>query len=156
MTFEDAFPLVVTLEGGYVNDPEDPGGETKYGISKAAYPHEDIANLTLDRAKSIYATDYWMMSGCDKLPDQLQYDVFDMAVNSGVGAAVSCLQKAVRAPVDGIFGIQTLSAVNSANPYVVLVRFSSERLLFITGSPEFPKFAKGWVRRIATVMGRVS
>jgi lysozyme family protein len=156
MTFEDAFPLVVTLEGGYVNDPDDPGGETKFGISKAAYPHEDIANLTLDRAKSIYATDYWMKAGCDKLPEALQYDVFDMAVNSGVGAAVACLQRAVKAPVDGSFGPQTLMAVTSMSPYVALVRFSSERLLFVTGSPDFPKYGKGWVRRIATVMGRVS
>jgi hypothetical protein len=84
----DKFPysmkFVFKWEGGYVNDPDDPGGETKYGISKRAYPDIDIKNLTKAQAKSIYHQDYWIPAGCDKLPWPLCLVVFDTAVNMGL------------------------------------------------------------------------
>jgi lysozyme family protein len=156
MTFEDAFPLVITLEGGYVNNPDDAGGETKFGISKAAYPNEDIKALTLDRAKAIYATDYWMKAGCDKLPDAVRYDVFDTAVNSGVGTAIKCLQRALGVIDDGALGPKTLSAATAMDAMALRLLFNAQRLLFVANSNDFSKFGKGWIRRIATVMGRTS
>lgn len=89
-TFEIAFEFVVRpdIEGSYVNDPRDPGGETKYGISKRAYPKVDIKNLTLEQAKKIYHDDYWLPCDCaEMLPRPAKLLVFDCAVNQGVSVA---------------------------------------------------------------------
>lgn len=80
-SFNKAFEIVVGLEGGYSNDPNDPGGETKYGISKRYNPDVDVKNLTLDQAKEIYLKRYWMPFGCDKRPFPLDICLFDGAVN---------------------------------------------------------------------------
>jgi len=69
--FDKAFEILIGHEGGYVNDVNDRGGETRYGISKRAYPHIDIANLTLAQAKEIYRTDYWDKVKCSSLPPDL-------------------------------------------------------------------------------------
>lgn len=82
--FDDAFKLVVGEEGNYSNDPRDAGGETKYGISKRAYPHLDIANLTLDQAKEIYWTDYWSPLMRFRLADKFMFLAFECAVNQGL------------------------------------------------------------------------
>lgn len=81
--FPAAFKAVVGEEGGYVNDPRDPGGETKYGISKRSYPQIDIAQLTLDQAQAIYLRDFWMPSGCESMPWERALCAFDTAVNQG-------------------------------------------------------------------------
>lgn len=81
--FPQAFAIVVSEEGSYVNDPLDPGGETKFGISKRAYPHLDIAQLTLDQARAIYLRDYWERSGCDGMSWERALCAFDCAVNQG-------------------------------------------------------------------------
>lgn len=83
MSFQQAFQIVIGHEGGYVNDPVDPGGETKYGISKRSYPDVDIPNLTLEKAQAIYERDYWLKCGCDKLPHPMNIIIFDSAVNHG-------------------------------------------------------------------------
>ena len=101
MDFNAAFDRLIGHEGGYVNHPSDPGGETKYGISRRSYPGEDIAGLTLERAKLIYARDFWGPAGCDVVPDAAKFELFDMAVNSGVKAAVRNLQRAVGETDDG-------------------------------------------------------
>lgn len=79
--FDKAFELTVGVEGGYVNDPEDPGGETKYGIAKRYHPKEIIKNLTLDRAKEIYLQEYWLPAGCDKEVYPMDICLFDSQVN---------------------------------------------------------------------------
>jgi len=91
--FNSCVTLTLWLEGGYVNNPNDPGGETKYGISKRAHPNVDIANLTLDEAKEIYLDEYWMPSGCENLPTPLDLCVFDAAVNSGITRAAQWLKE---------------------------------------------------------------
>ena len=85
--FDSAIQFVLEREGGYVNDPADPGGETNMGISKRAYPNEDIKNLTVERAKALYHRDYWLAAGCDALSPPLDLIVLDTAVNMGVGRA---------------------------------------------------------------------
>jgi Glycosyl hydrolase 108 len=85
--FMKSLKFVLKWEGGYVNDPQDPGGETKWGISKRSYPHVDISALTPDQAARIYFEDYWLESGCDKLDSPFNTVVFDTAVNCGVGRA---------------------------------------------------------------------
>lgn len=85
--FNRSLDFVLRWEGGYTNDPSDPGGETKYGISKRAYPNLDIRNLTRGGAAYIYRKDYWEMIGADSMPDPLALVVFQAAVNCGVSRA---------------------------------------------------------------------
>lgn len=154
MTFDEAFDLLVDHEGGYVNRPDDPGGETKFGISKRQYPGEDIAGMTLQRAAQIYRRDYWGPAGCDALPEDVRFDVFDMAVNSGVKTAIRTLQGAVGEDQDGILGPRTLQAVQSMPAAQLKSRLSGARLLMLTSLPTWGVFGKGWARRIATNLMR--
>lgn len=150
MTFDEAFQRLIGHEGGYVNHPADPGGETKYGISKRSYPGEDIKNLTLDRAKQIYKRDFWGPAGCDTVPQGIRFDLFDMAVNSGVKAAVRTLQRAVGETPDGVLGPLTLQAIQSADQMRVAIRFNAQRLIFMASLSTWPAFGRGWANRIAS------
>lgn len=149
MNFDNAFYILLGHEGGYVNDPKDRGGETKYGISKRAYPGEDIANLTVERAKALYLRDYWGPAGCDAVPHGIRFDLFDMAVNSGVKAAVKTLQKAAGAEPDGVLGPKTLAAVQVHPTPRLVARFNGARLLFMADAPTWAAHGRGWARRIA-------
>ena len=148
LVWENAFNLLMKNEGGYVNDPHDAGGETKYGISKRAYPNEDIANLTIERAKQIYKRDYWNKCKCDFLPDALSVAVFDFAVNSGVNRAIRFLQMALHVNVDGIIGNQTIGAANRLNPRRVLAEYMDRRLAFLMKQPNWRYYGRGWGNRI--------
>lgn len=150
MTFDIAFERLIGHEGGYVNDPRDPGGETKYGISKRAYPGEDIRGMTLDRAKQIYANDYWFLAGCDRAPSAARFDLFDMAVNSGVKRAIMTAQEALDVPVDGVIGPVTLQAMRAMPGPRFVARFNGARLHYYTNLSTWPTFGKGWARRVAS------
>jgi lysozyme family protein len=147
---------VIKREGGYVNDPKDPGGETKYGISKRAYPNVDIAGLTEDGARDIYLRDYWLAPGLDKLPLTHVEPVFDMGVNAGVFAAVKLAQRAVRVTADGRIGPRTVAAISAAPARDFRLAFALERLLFylstILARPTSVKYARGWFRRALEVL----
>lgn len=150
MTFDEAFDKLIGHEGGYVNHPADPGGETKYGITKRTYPHLNIAALTLEQAKVIYKRDFWDKAGCDVLPGGLAFDVFDTAVNSGVSRASELLQEALGVTADGKVGPQTRAAIEAEpNKAALQARFNGERLQFMTDLKVWPTFSKGWARRIA-------
>lgn len=147
MNFDEAFEIIIGHEGGYVNDPRDPGGETKFGISKRAYPAEDIKALTLDRAKELYRLDYWDPCRCDALPAWLRLMVFDTAVNQGVGKAARLLQDAVGAAVDGKIGPKTLAAAQSAD-ISALDEYGAQRALAYVGTKNFATYGLGWFRRL--------
>ncbi len=149
MNFDAAFDKLISHEGGYVNDPRDPGGETRFGISKRAYPDTDIANLTLEQAKAIYKRDYWDRALCDQLPPGVAFQVFDTAVNSGIGQSIRFLQRAVGVADDGKVGPLTIRAVKALDPEAVASRFNGQRLDFMTRLSTFDVFGKGWVRRVA-------
>ena len=149
MDFETAFERLIGHEGGYVNDPRDPGGETKFGISRRAYPGEDIAGMTLERAKAIYQRDYWGPAGCDAVPHGIKFDLFDMAVNSGVHPAIRALQRACGEHEDGVLGPRTLQAVQSMPDSRIVARFNGARLAQMADLPQWPAFGRGWARRIA-------
>jgi lysozyme family protein len=149
MVFDAAFERLIGHEGGYVNHPSDPGGETKFGISRRAYPGENIAGMTLERAKQLYARDYWGPAGCEAVPPGIKFDLFDMAVNSGVRAAVKTLQRAAGETDDGILGPRTLQAVQSMRPDRLVARFNGHRLDLLASLPTWPTFGRGWARRIA-------
>ena len=152
MKFNEAFERVIGAEGGYVNDSRDSGGETKYGISKRAYPGEDIPNLTLARAKELYRRDYWGPAGCDAVPEAVKLPLFDAAVNSGVRAAINMLQLACGADLDGVLGPHTLLAVQSMPPERVAARLNGARLDYMTRAPGWPVYSRGWARRIAAML----
>lgn len=147
MNFDKAFEIIIGHEGGYVNDSRDPGGETKYGISKRAYPNVDIKNLTLDQAKLIYKRDYWDAVDAESIPGVARLMVFDCAVNCGVTTAKKILQRAVGAKDDGIIGPKTRAAI-SATPDIEQ-RFAGFWLQYYTDLKNFDIYGKGWVRRVA-------
>lgn len=151
MSFGRAFDLLMLREGGFVDDPKDTGGVTKYGISLHAYPHlgyEGIKNLTREQARALYLQDYWSKIRGDDLPDGLALCVFDYAVNSGVGAAIRLLQQAVQVPVDGALGPITLAAMKRIPERELIEHFSTERLLLLTTMSGWPRFRRGWTRRV--------
>lgn len=149
MKFDDAFNRLIGHEGDLSNDPNDPGGLTKYGISQRSYPNVDIKALTLDEAKSIYKRDYWNAVQMEHLPECIRFDLFDMAVNSGVSQAVKTLQCAVGAGEDGKLGPVTIAAVRDFSEAQVVARFNGARLMFMTNLKTWQHFGKGWARRIA-------
>jgi lysozyme family protein len=150
MKFDQAFERLIGHEGGYVNDPRDPGGETKFGISKRSYPAEDIKALTLERAKAIYRRDFWGVAGCDAVPDAIKFDLFDMAVNSGPVTAIKTLQRSAGVTPDGLLGPITLQALNSTPAPRLVARFNGNRLDFMTDLKTWPVFGKGWAKRVAS------
>lgn len=149
MTFDDAFEALIGHEGGYVDNRRDPGGETKFGISRASYPGEDIKGMTLARAKTIYARDYWGPAGCDAMPDGARLQVFDTAVNSGVKTAIRMTQRAVGVVDDGILGPLTLQALQSMPAPRFIARFNGQRLAYLADLATWPAFGRGWSRRVA-------
>jgi lysozyme family protein len=149
MNFDTAFEALIGHEGGFVDHPNDPGGATKYGISKRSYPNEDIPNLTLARAKEIYRRDFWNAVKGDQLPYPVAFEVFDAAVNHGVGTAVRLLQKACGVSADGILGPVSLATAQAMDPLKFKCRFNGARLQFYTDLPNWQSFGKGWARRVA-------
>ena len=146
--FGQIFERVIGHEGGYVNDPRDPGGETKFGISKRAYPNEDIANLTLERARELYRRDYWDKIRGEDLPAPIDDYTFDFAVNSGVRAAALALQGATGALRDGEIGPRTLDAVRAKPALGILRLIFVERAMVFALHPQDKVFGRGWFARL--------
>ena len=153
MEFDEIIKKVLEHEGGYVNDKDDRGGETKYGITKRFYPDLDIKNLTIDDAVNIYYEDYWKPSKASLLPKDLRYPYFDCVVNTGQSRAVKILQQACnnknsfKIKEDGKIGAATISACKKLEAD----RFISYRILFysllISDNPTQEKFWYGWYKR---------
>ncbi|AVU02496.1 hypothetical protein EBA05_08590 [Xanthomonas oryzae pv. oryzae] len=147
--FDSLIGRVLSHEGGYVNDPRDPGGETQWGISKRAYPELNIRALTRDQAIEIYRRDYWARVQGDKLPAAVAFQVLDAAVNHGVGTATRWLQRAVGVADDGVIGPSTLAAIVAVPAADLVLLFNAERLEFYAKLSNFDAFGKGWTRRVA-------
>jgi lysozyme family protein len=147
--FADFINRILSHEGGYVNDPRDPGGETQWGISKRTYPTVNIKTLTRDQAIALYKRDFWDASKASSLPPSVGFQLLDAAVNSGIGQATRWLQRAARVADDGRIGPATLAAIKAADPNDLVLRFLAERLEFMTGLKTWTTFGKGWARRIA-------
>lgn len=161
MDFDDAFALLIGNEGKFTDNPQDSGNwttgkcrqgqlkGTKYGISAASYPELDICNLTLEQAKNIYQRDFWYLLNIDRMPENIRFDLFDLAVNCGKTKAKQILQKALDVKVDGIIGPKTLAALEKADPQWLDKRLSAYRLLYLCDLKSFKNFGRGWVRRVA-------
>jgi lysozyme family protein len=149
MTFDLAFDRLFGAEGGYVYNPEDPGGETNWGISKRSYPDLNIKELTRDAAKLIYQRDFWSRVHADVLPDAVAYQLFDFAVNSGIETAVRYLQRVVGVADDGHWGPVSQAAMAASSECDIVMKLNAERLDFMTRLKNWPNASRGWARRIA-------
>lgn len=156
MNFDEAFNHLLGHEGGYSNHPDDPGGETNWGVTKVVARQHGYEGLMKDMpvgvAKAVYRKSYWDAVQADNLPPAIRYAVFDAAVNSGVGTSVRWLQQSVGATPDGVLGPKTLAAINEVNPDGLLRRMLAKRLTAMTSMSGWPSFSKGWARRVATLL----
>lgn len=146
--FEQAVTLILQHEGGEVNDKHDPGGHTKYGISKRAYPDLNIGEITEHDARQIYRRDYWDRIKGDELPEQIAIGVFDMAVNAGNRTAVQLLQRVLGVTDDGIIGPVTLAAARNAEPHWLAVRYAAERISYYAALNGWQRYGRGWSARV--------
>ncbi len=150
VTFTQVFDRVIGHEGGYVNDPKDPGGETKWGISKRSYPHLDIANLSREGAKTIYFEDFWQPVAMTCPDGSVRFQLFDAAFNHGFSNATRFLQRAVGTADDGHWGKLSVQAYHAMSENDILLRFLAHRVRFFTKLSTFSRFGKGWMNRIAS------
>lgn len=134
--FTDFMPFVFAWEGGYDNDPDDPGGTTKFGIDKRSHPQEDIKNLTLERAREIYFVEYWQAGGCEKLPAKLGEVVFNCRVNCGPGRVA-----------------KILAITKDASGFVDEQEAFYRRLA--AARPKSQKYLKGWLNRTRALRKRL-
>jgi hypothetical protein len=157
--FDACMPFIFKAEGGYSDNPADPGGPTNFGITLAtlrAYEGDpnltadDVKKLTPAVAKEIYRTAYWNRMQCGALPAGLDLEVFDFGVNSGPAESVKTLQRLVGVTQDGSVGPITLAAVRQFNVGDLIARFAQARLAFYQ-SLNMPEFEQGWATRVAQI-----
>lgn len=146
---------IFMAEGGLVNDPNDRGGLTKFGISQRAYPELDIAALTEDQAREIYERDYWLPCRCADLPAKVDQVVFDGAVLMGVDAVSRQLQKVVKTKVDGKIGVLTVIAAKKAGDEIIPALLA-ERTLYLAKAKTWKHHGRGWMLRTFQLMQAVS
>src|SRR5208337_129570 len=150
--FDDYIAVILQHEGGYVNNPSDPGGETNYGISHNSYPGLDIKNLTVEDAKSIYYNDYWVKMNLDELSiDLLKLHLFDMGVNAGIKVAIKLLQKTLGIAQDGIVESDTASFSNQFQGDIVQSYIEARKNYYeyiVKVHPNESIFLNGWINRI--------
>lgn len=164
--WEASLALMLKSEAGFQNDPDDAGnrladgrrGCTNLGVTQAAWENwvghpvseKEMRALTPEKVSPFYKRKYWDACRCDDLPLGVDYAVFDLAVNGGVGRSAKTLQSAVGATSDGAIGPKTITAVYSYSPEEVVLRFTDEKIKFYKGLNN-PKYEKGWLNRAAEV-----
>ena len=146
-------------EGGYCNDPGDPGGPTKYGITIYDYrlyidrngTASDVKNMTVEQAEKIYRKRYWDALRCDELPSGVDYSVFDYGVNSGIGRSAKVLRRICGLPAGTTITPDVVAAVNARDSVGVINALNDERLRFLQGLSTWSIFGRGWGRRVSEV-----
>ncbi|MDX5592587.1 glycoside hydrolase family 108 protein [Pseudovibrio sp. SPO723] len=164
--FQLVMGWVSLSEGGYVDDPADPGGATNHGITRQtlsewrghAVTKDAVRLLTKDEAEQIYKARYFDLVRFDELPAGLDYTLVDFAINSGPGRAIRFLQRALKVKEDGVFGPVTMTAVEHClamgNMPALIVSINEKRLAFMRSLRHWPRFKNGWTRRVmGDVMG---
>ena len=157
--WDKCFQLVLKNEGGFVNNPKDPGGMTNLGVTKAVWEayvgrtvdEAEMRALTPDMVKPLYKKNYWDKIKGDDLPDGVDYAAYDLAVNSGTGRAAKYLQQIAGVPVDGVLGPQSMDAIKACNPEETVDAICDMRLDFLQKLPTWETFGKGWGRRVQEV-----
>lgn len=151
MKFEDAIDIILKHEGGYVNNPNDPGGETNFGIAKRFYPQLNIKTLTKEDAIEIYRKDYWDKCSIELLPPALRLIVFDCAINQGPQVSIALLQAALGVKADGDLGPDTLKKLQEHNVMKVIEKYAQVRLDRYQRNPKYVYFGAGWTKRLLDV-----
>jgi len=169
--FDAALAHVLEMEGGFSDDPHDPGGPTNKGITLEVFARwlgervDDrsrsrlvarLKRIPSEMVREIYLTRYWRPAGCASMPAALATMHFDAAVNHGVGAAIRFLQRAVGADVDGEIGPQTRSRIAAVDPLSTLVRYAELRRERYRALHHFWRFGRGWLRRVDDTLARAS
>lgn len=162
--FEKCLEMLLVHEGGYIDHPQDPGGMTNLGVTKQTWQEwvghdvseKEMRSLTPTMVAPLYKRKYWDACRADELVAGLDYCVFDVSVNSGVGRAIKLLQSTVGATPDGGYGSITAALVKKAeeNPENVIELYCARRLEFLQTLKAFPIFGKGWSRRVAEVKAK--
>jgi len=161
--FSQAVEILLEIEGGYVNNPSDPGGETNFGISKKSYPDLNIKNLTKENAKKIYLKDFWEFYRVYEIEDQnTATTLLILLVNMSPINAVKILQKALNSynltdtgvaiKIDGILGHQTISFLNSLKNISLFRNYFTFELIeyysqTVKENVNLMKFYRGWIKR---------
>jgi lysozyme family protein len=148
--------MILHHEGGYVDHPDDPGGETNLGVTKKVYEDwggtKDMKDLTVEDVEPIYLENYWNRVKGDDLPSGLDLCVFDFGVNAGTGRAAKYLQGMVGATQDGAIGPMTIEAVNKyCDEHGVdqaIGEYQHKRQGYYEGLRHFATFGRGWTRRV--------
>src|SRR5260370_30503314 len=154
-TYAKAMVKVFEDEGGYSNDPGDPGGPTKYGITihdvrlylNSHATAQDEKGLTKEQAQEIYDKHYATPLHYNDLPAGVDYAILDYGINSGIGRAARVLQRIVGAHQDGSIGEETLKDAAQMDPVKLINSIYAERLRFLRGLRTWGIFGKGWGRR---------
>ena len=154
--YEKCLETILHHEGGYVNHPKDPGGETNLGVTKRVYEDfggtKDMKDLTVDDVSPIYKKEYWDRVKGDELPSGLDLCVFDFGVNAGTGRAAKYLQSMIGTTPDGGIGPNTLKAlglyVEDMGVEATITEYQSRRQDYYEGLEHFSTFGKGWTRRV--------
>jgi lysozyme family protein len=157
--YETSLKRVLAHEGGYTDDPRDPGGATNWGITifdarmywKRDATAEDVKAMPLDVAKRIYKSKYWDAMRCDELPAGVDYAVFDFGVNSGISRSLKFLEGIASVPVDGKADDTLIRTVANMPAKPVITELCNKRLVFLQGLKTWPVFGNGWGRRVAEV-----
>ena len=144
-------PVIFKHEGGYVNDPDDWGGETKYGIAKRFFKNEDIKNLTKDRAKQLYFRYYWLPMSLENICNEsVVLEIFDFGINAGKRRAIRTAQQLSGALADGFCGDKTRKAINNYDGDFLKDYKHARRVYYeyIATKRNNIKFLKGWLNRV--------
>ena len=157
--FSEALEIILHHEGGYVNHPKDPGGETNLGVTKRVYEdfggEKEMKDLTKEDVEPIYKKNYWDRVKGDDLPEGLDLSIFDFAVNAGPGRAAKFIQRLVNTTVDGGIGPNTLKCINYHVEHygisTTIDQYQSERQNYYESLSNFETFGRGWTRRVDEV-----
>lgn len=157
--FAICLPRVLGSEGGWSDNPADPGGATMKGVTLAVFEQfkgractkDELRHISDADLASVYRESYWLAAHCDKMSHGVDYIVFDAAVNSGPGRAVKTLQAAVNVAQDGAFGPRTAAAIMNTGGADTIREFSAQREAFYRGLRTFPTFGRGWLARLRSV-----
>ena len=157
--FEKSLALTLKYEGGFVDNPFDPGGATNMGVTLATLSNYrsctatklDVKRLTQTEASAIYLKQYWEPLLAQQLPNGVDMFMFDYAVNSGPARAVKALQSSLGLPPDGNVKVSTLQAALRQDQATLIRALASKRLGFLQRLRSFQQFGRGWKTRVEAV-----
>jgi len=157
--FQQSIDAMLVSEGGFSNNPKDPGGMTNRGVTKTVWEgwtghdatEQTMRNLSTADVTPLYKKKYWDAVQGDALPSGVDYCVFDTAVNSGAGRAIKLLQQTVGVTEDGFLGPNSLAAILVSDVGSLIDKYCAARNEFLQSLSTFDTFGKGWTRRVSEV-----